>query len=477
MTTGKNGGGSRLFSALASRLGIVETEVFQEGIHQVREYRGLGLTFRRKTVASSQTLDGRLPSHIDGNRHSGNPPSDGNMPSATNGHTPGHASEHSKSLSSLSSHLGADDSETDAEEAELDPLEGYAPAGADGETELLAFAAHVGSTLPSGATSTLPAPATSGAGNGSGTATSSTATEHLKADSAPAKVDNAPAKPDAAVAETADDAAQQETERPANERHPVLAGKTVAVIGFSGDAAALLGSALAAQYCSFLILGHEEAEFKKGSTSGCDLLMMQARPEWGEPGVLYPGSALKTKRPALIMGGRDALSAVALWTHGGPREFIPAPWAVEDAIWRAATLLVRIEASRTRRGKKAGRKLVIIGDADTAASTLLHAVLAQEGIDCHVAENGVNTLALAKAKQADAVMVDVSLPGLDGFQVLAELKRDPAMSNTVTILLTARQAEADVLRGFGLGADDYITKPFSPMEVVARLKRFLLRKP
>ena len=124
-----------------------------------------------------------------------------------------------------------------------------------------------------------------------------------------------------------------------------------------------------------------------------------------------------------------------------------------------------------------GRPLSKLGDADTAASTLLHAVLAQEGIDCHVAENGVNTLALAKAKQADAVMVDVSLPGLDGFQVLAELKRDPAMSNTVTILLTARQAEADVLRGFGLGADDYITKPFSPMEVVARLKRFLLRKP
>jgi CheY-like chemotaxis protein len=179
----------------------------------------------------------------------------------------------------------------------------------------------------------------------------------------------------------------------------------------------------------------------------------------------------------LIVGDRAALNAVALWTHGGAREFIPTPWKADDTIWRAAMLLVRLEANKARRGKKTGRKLVVIGDADTASSTLLHAVLAQEGISCHAAENGVDALALAKSKQADAVIVDVSLPGLDGFQVLAELKRDPAMKQTVTILLTARQAEADVLRGFGLGADDYITKPFSPMEVTARLKRFLLRKP
>ncbi len=453
MTTGKNGGGSRFLGALASRLGIVETEVFQEGTNEVREYRGLGLTFRRKTAASSQTLDARLPAI------------NALPPSTSNGHTPGHASGHSESLNSLAAHLEAADGletdEAESDEVELGRSETGAPADAGGQTELLAFAAHVGSM--SVASSTHGALETLNTESANGRANSSTLTEDSRVDTAPA--------------ETVGEPAEAEAERPASERHPILAGKTVGVIGFSGDDAALLGSALAAQYCSFLILTHEEAEFKKGSTSGCDLLMMQAKPEWGEPGVLYPGSALKTKRPVLIMGGRDALSAVALWTHGGPREFIPAPWAVEDAVWRAATLLVRIEASKTRRGKKTGRKLVIIGDADTAASTLLHAVLAQEGIACHVAENGVNTLALAKAKQADAVMVDVSLPGLDGFQVLAELKRDPAMSHTVTILLTARQTEADVLRGFGLGADDYITKPFSPMEVVARLKRFLLRKP
>jgi DNA-binding response OmpR family regulator len=87
----------------------------------------------------------------------------------------------------------------------------------------------------------------------------------------------------------------------------------------------------------------------------------------------------------------------------------------------------------------------------------------------------VDTVALARAKQADAVIVDVSLPGLDGFQALAEIRRDRTLKNIAVILLTARQSEADVLRGFGLGADDYVTKPFSPMELAARLKRLLLK--
>jgi CheY-like chemotaxis protein len=225
------------------------------------------------------------------------------------------------------------------------------------------------------------------------------------------------------------------------------------------------------------MLSHEEAEFRKGSTAGCDLLVVAAKREWGQAGALYPGSLFQTKRPALIIGERDVLAAVALWIHGGPREFIPAPWTVEDAIWRSAVVLSRLPASKTRKGKKNARRRVIIGDSDTSVSALLHAFLAQEGMECHVAENGVAALALAKAKEADAVIVDVSLPGLDGFQILAEIKRDPALHQAAVILLTARQTEADVLRGFGLGADDYLTKPFSPMEVAARLKRCFLRKP
>ena len=72
-------------------------------------------------------------------------------------------------------------------------------------------------------------------------------------------------------------------------------------------------------------------------------------------------------------------------------------------------------------------------------------------------------------------ILEIGLPGLDGFQILAALKRDPDLAKVRVVFLTARQNEADILRAFGLGADDYITKPFSPMEVAARLKRILGR--
>ena len=255
-------------------------------------------------------------------------------------------------------------------------------------------------------------------------------------------------------------------------QYPILSGKTLAVVGFSPAESADFGRTLAAQYCSFLFLTHADAEFRKGSTNGCDLVLLSVPPEWASPGSLHPASSLSTPKPLAIFGDRDVLAKVAMRRQGGLCELIPAPWTVDEAIWRASTLLSRVQVTKKKTGRKNQQKRVVIGD-ESAARALLHAVLAQEGMECSVADNGVDALALARNKSADAVVIDVALPGLDGFQVLAEIRRDPRLKDTVVILLTARQAEADVLRGFGLGADDYVPKPFSPMELAARLKRFL----
>lgn len=260
----------------------------------------------------------------------------------------------------------------------------------------------------------------------------------------------------------------------APEIYAMLTGKTVGVIGFSPEDSAALGQALAAQFCSFLFLTHSDAEFRKGSTNGCDLLILHAPPEWVAAGNLHPASLLKTKKPLLTFGDREVLATLATRDQGGLRELIPAPWSVADAMWRAATLLGRAHDTRGRGKRKNSRFSVIVAD-ESPARVLVHAVLAQEGMECHVAGNGVDALNLARSKQADAVIIDVSLPGLDGFQVLAEIRRDPRLRDMVVILLTARQSEADVLRGFGLGANDYVTKPFSPMELAARVKRFLVK--
>ncbi|BDC52385.1 hypothetical protein F183_A47000 [Bryobacterales bacterium F-183] len=258
--------------------------------------------------------------------------------------------------------------------------------------------------------------------------------------------------------------------------HPILAGKTVGIVGFSEEQRAELGHRLAAQYCSFLTMSHEEAEFRKGAAASCDLLIIEARDEWAAEDALYPANLFRVRKPALLVGSREILSRVSSWTHGGVREPVTAPWETEDAIWRAAMLLSRTPAPKVRKGHRRNTtKRVLIGDADTSVSALLSAFLTQEGMECHVADNGVATLTLAKTKEADAVVIDASMPGLDGFELLAAIKRDPSMQHVAVVMLTSRQSEADTLRAFGLGADDYLVKPFSPMEVAARIKRLLAR--
>ena len=261
-------------------------------------------------------------------------------------------------------------------------------------------------------------------------------------------------------------------------RHAILSGKTIGVVGFTEEGMVALGQRLAAQHCSFLALTHADAEFRKGSTTSCDVLIVDVRPEWAAHGSGEVSTLLTTKKPVVLIGDRTTLSNVAIVAQGGPRDFVPQPSQMDELVWRTSILLSRIPGPKIRgNSKKKGRHFqVVIGDNDPSSRTLVHAVLAQEGMQCHAADNGAQALALARAKCADAVVLDVNMPGLDGFQVLAELKRDPAFASMKVILLTTRQAEADVLRGFGLGADDYVTKPFSPLELAARVKRLLARQ-
>jgi len=93
-------------------------------------------------------------------------------------------------------------------------------------------------------------------------------------------------------------------------------------------------------------------------------------------------------------------------------------------------------------------------------------------MQCRVAANGTEALEEIRAHRPHAAVLDVNMPGMDGFEVLATIRAEKIPVRV--ILLTARQQEQDVLRGFSLGADDYIVKPFSPMELVARLKRLLV---
>ena len=93
--------------------------------------------------------------------------------------------------------------------------------------------------------------------------------------------------------------------------------------------------------------------------------------------------------------------------------------------------------------------------------------------DGHVTDSGSDALELASSLHQAAVILDVNMPGMSGFEALSRLKSAKATRPVPVIMVTARSQEVDVLRGFSLGADDYVVKPFNPIELVARLKRIL----
>ncbi|MGO2889313.1 MAG: response regulator transcription factor [Leuconostoc mesenteroides] len=116
---------------------------------------------------------------------------------------------------------------------------------------------------------------------------------------------------------------------------------------------------------------------------------------------------------------------------------------------------------------------ILVVDDETAIATLLQYNLQQNGYEVTVASDGLSAYQKAKEQQFNAILLDLMLPEMDGMTVLKQLRQDKV--STPIILVTAKGDELDRVLGLELGADDYITKPFSPREVVARLKAVLRR--
>jgi DNA-binding response OmpR family regulator len=119
-----------------------------------------------------------------------------------------------------------------------------------------------------------------------------------------------------------------------------------------------------------------------------------------------------------------------------------------------------------------GEKILLVED-DTALLLGLMDNFEAEGYDVKTARDGKSALTKARSWQPDLIILDVMMPEKSGYEVLAELRQEG--SKTPIILLTAKSEEDDVVRGLRLGADDYITKPFSLRELLARVENFIKR--
>jgi two-component system alkaline phosphatase synthesis response regulator PhoP len=116
---------------------------------------------------------------------------------------------------------------------------------------------------------------------------------------------------------------------------------------------------------------------------------------------------------------------------------------------------------------------VLVVDDEAKLAELVEGYLRREGFDVLRALDGLSALELVRSNQPDLVVLDVMLPGIDGIEVCRRLRQ---FSDAYVLMLTARSEEIDKIVGLSVGADDYLTKPFSPRELVARI-RAMLRRP
>jgi CheY-like chemotaxis protein len=276
-----------------------------------------------------------------------------------------------------------------------------------------------------------------------------------------------------------------------------LAGCRVALVAFPDDEAARL-AALLDRHEAFVRALHPN-DVAPGATrlQRFELVMLRL-PEHGiVPGWGPEDIAAANERPLVFVGAPAALGAVGPTLCRSGHDFLATPFDDTTLLLRTCHVVrasttnllpvasglapagaagagsVRLAASPTPLAT--GPLRVLVADDDTTVIALLSATLSNYGIECHAAADGQEALDLARQLRPDALVLDVNMPHLDGFAVLAAVRNDPGLRETPVLMLSARHQEADVLRGFGLGADDYVSKPFNPMELAVRLKRMLGR--
>ncbi len=211
----------------------------------------------------------------------------------------------------------------------------------------------------------------------------------------------------------------------------------------------------------------------RSNLDGFDLFVASAnenvvRQSWRE-------AMAATRAPIVWVGGRPAGVMELSRRNGGLMDFLMDAERPDELVARCEMLVNRGKpAAHAEPAQPRDAALeIVVADDDPTVNSVLEATLLSEGVLCHCAIDGGEALDLARRVKPDAIVLDVMMPRHDGFEVLAALKNDRETATIPVILLTARQREEDILRGFSLGADDYITKPFSPNEVLVRLRRLV----
>ena len=122
------------------------------------------------------------------------------------------------------------------------------------------------------------------------------------------------------------------------------------------------------------------------------------------------------------------------------------------------------------------KAVILVIEDDPAIQELLSHTMSREGWKILQAKSGEDGLKLLKSKKVNCILLDIMLPGMDGFKVLKKIKNIEERANVPVIMTTAKGEEADIVTGLELGADDYVVKPYSPKVLIARVRAALRRQ-
>jgi CheY-like chemotaxis protein/HPt (histidine-containing phosphotransfer) domain-containing protein len=259
-------------------------------------------------------------------------------------------------------------------------------------------------------------------------------------------------------------AAVSEPPSPSVERE--LAGNRVALIGLSGDEAERMCTALEQVGAKPRLFEADQSPYVE-AVGHCHVVVVHARP--GAVGCrwLAPSTVVLPALPTIFTGQAEHLLSLEPEVLARARGLLMEGSLAEEALMRLRVAVSHAAPAVPRAAAAEGGELVI-ADSDESSRALLQTRLKEHGLPCRLAANGPDTLVLLRHLRPPAAVLDATM---DGCEVLAAIRAESMPVRT--ILLLPQHQEAEILRGFSLGAGDYLVQPFSALELVARLKRLL----
>jgi DNA-binding response OmpR family regulator len=189
----------------------------------------------------------------------------------------------------------------------------------------------------------------------------------------------------------------------------------------------------------------------------------------------------------VVLSGSDSEIARAECLALGANAFLEKPFdttafrVLVESLLRTAEITSRTEAvaaspDAAEEPSPARSQSVLLAEDDDLVAALIVDRLGRDGFEMVHCSDGEAALAEARRNPPDLAILDVKMPKMDGFEVLARFREIPELADTAVIVLTAMGSEHDVVRGFDLGADDYVLKPFSPTELAVRVHRLVQQR-